>query len=107
MFLNVGQFQFRSMDQRERQHLMQRMEQDIPATARECRGFRAVYFAWVSDDELMTTWLFDSAADWDAALARFGPLLQEYVVPNLAQPPDRVSGDVVLRATSEPVVQGA
>jgi hypothetical protein len=46
----------------------------------------------------MTVWLWDSEGDWEAALARFGPLLQEYVVPNLAQPPERVGGEVVVQA---------
>jgi hypothetical protein len=50
-------------------------------------------------DELMAVWLWGSAAHWDAALARFGPLLQEYVVPNLAGPPERVGGEVVVQAT--------
>ncbi len=75
------------------------MEQDVPPIARDSPGFRGVYFARASDDELMTVWLWDSKADWEAALARFGPLLQEYVVPNLAQPPDRVDGEVVLQVT--------
>jgi len=47
----------------------------------------------------MTVWLWDSKADWEAALARFGPVLQEYVVPNLVQPPDRADGEVVLEVT--------
>ena len=56
---------------------------------------RGVYFVRPSDDELMAVWLWDSEADWDAAFPRFGPSLQEYVVPSLAQPPDRAGGDVV------------
>jgi hypothetical protein len=99
MFVNVGRFRFRPMGQDERQSMMQRMEQDVPPIARESHGFRGVYFASVSEDELMTVWLWDSQADWDAALARFGPLLQEYVVPNLAAPPERVDGEVVFQAT--------
>lgn len=85
------------MSQDEKRGLAQRMEQDIPPIARESRGFRGVYFAQTGDDELMTVWLWDTEADWNTALARFGPLLQEYVVPNLDQPPDRVGGDVVLQ----------
>ena len=99
MFVNVGRFRFRPMGQDERQSLMQRIEQDIPPTARESPGFRGVYFARLSDDELMTVWLFDSQAAWEAALPRFGPLLQQYVVPNLAQPPERVGGEVVVQVT--------
>jgi hypothetical protein len=67
--------------------------------ARECHGCRGVYFARASDDELITVRLWDSEADWDAALARFGPLLHEYVVPNLAGPPERVSDELVLEVT--------
>lgn len=99
MFVNVGRFRFRPMGQEERQRLLQRMEQDVPPIARESRGFRGVYFVRLSDDELMTVWLWDSEPDWEAALARFGPLLQQYVVPNLAQPPERAGGEVVVQVT--------
>ena len=99
MFVNVGRFRFRPMDQDQMQGIIQRIEQDVPPVARDSAGFRGVYFARLSDDELMAVWLWDSEADWDAALARFGPLLQEYVVPNLVQPPDRVGGDVVVQVT--------
>jgi len=99
MFVNVGRFRFRPMSQDEQQSLMQRMEHDVPPIARESPGFRGLNFVRLSDDELMTVWLWDSEADWEAALARFGPLLQQYVVPNLAQPPERVGGEVVLQFT--------
>ena len=64
MFINVGRFVFRPMGEDERKSLMQRMEQDVPPMARESHGFRGVYFARSSDDELMTVWLWDSEADW-------------------------------------------
>jgi hypothetical protein len=99
MFVNVGRFTFRPMSQDERQRLMERMAQDVPPIARESPGFRGVYFTRPSDDEVMAVWLWESEADWNAALARFGPLLQAYVVPNLAQPPDRAGGEVVLQVT--------
>ena len=99
MFVNVGRFHLRPMDQDEQQSLVQRMEQDMPPIARESPGFRGLYLARPSDDEVMTVWLWDSEADWEAALARFGPLLQEYVIPNLAEPPERVGGEVVIQAT--------
>jgi hypothetical protein len=95
MFVNVGRFRFRPMGQDEQQRLMQSIEQDIPPMARQSPGFRGVFFARVSDDELMTVWLWDSEADWEAALARMGPLLQQHVVPHLAQPPERLGGEVV------------
>jgi hypothetical protein len=97
MFVNVGRFRFRPMAQEERGRILQRIEQDVPPIARESPGFRGVYFARPSDDEVMAVWLWDSAADWEAALARFGPLLQEYVVPHLAGPPERVGGEVVVQ----------
>ena len=97
MFVEVGRFRFRPMGQDEQRSLMQRMEQDVPPIARESPGFRGVNFVRLSDDELMTVWIWDSSADWEAALARFGPVLQEYVVPNLAQPPERVGGEIVLQ----------
>lgn len=99
MFVNVGRFRLRPMGEGERNDLMQRIAQDIPPIARESRGFRGVYFARPSDDEVMAVWLWDSEADWNAALTRFGPLLQEYVVPNLAQPPERVGGEVSFQVT--------
>jgi len=94
MFVNVGRFRFRPMGPDEQQRLMQSIEQDIPPMARQSPGFRGVFFARVSDDELMTVWLWDSEADWEAALARMEPLLQ-HVVPHLAQPPERLGGEVV------------
>jgi heme-degrading monooxygenase HmoA len=96
MFVNVGRFHFRPMSQDERQHLIQRIEQDIPPIVRQSPGFRGVYFVSPTPDEVMTVWLWDSESDWDAAFARMGPHLQEYVVPNLDQPPDRAGGSVVL-----------
>jgi hypothetical protein len=99
MFVNVGRFRFRQMGQDEQQRLMQSIEQDLPPIARESPGFRGVYFARLSDEELMTVWLWDSEADWEVALARMGPLLQQTVVPYLAQPPERFGGEVVAQVT--------
>jgi hypothetical protein len=45
----------------------------------------------------MTIWQWDRAADWDAAQERFGPYLQQHVVPHLAGPPDRVGAEVVVK----------
>ena len=99
MFVNVGRFHFRPMGQDEKQRLVQRIEEETPPIVQGSPGFRGVYFARASDDELLTVWLWDNEADWDAALARFGPLLQEYVVPNLAEPPERTGGEIVLQVT--------
>ena len=99
MFVNVGRFHFRPMGEDERQSMVRRIEQDVPPVALESPGFRGVYFVRASDDELMTVWLWDTEADWDAALPRFVPMLQEYVIPNLAEPPDRVGGEVVVGVT--------
>jgi hypothetical protein len=97
MFVNVGRFQFRPMGQDGWQGLIQRIEGDMTPVVRESQGFRGVYFARPSDNELMLVWHWDSVADWQAAFARLGPFLQEYVIPNLAQAPDRVGSDVVLQ----------
>ncbi len=83
MFVVVGRFRFRPMGQDERQSMIQRWEQDFAPMARESPGFRGVHFVWLSDDEMMTDWHWDSEADWEAAQARFGPFLQQHVVPNL------------------------
>ena len=99
MFVVVGRFRFRPMGQDERQSMIQSWEQDFAPMARESPGFRGVNFARTSDDGLMAVWLGAGAADREAALPRFGPSLQAYVVPNLAQPPDRVGGEVVVQAT--------
>jgi hypothetical protein len=99
MFVNVGRFQFRPRTPDEQQGLMQGIKHDFAPIARECPGFRGVYFASPSDDEVMTVWLWDSQADWEAALPRFGPYLQQHVVPNLAQPPERVGAEVVVQIT--------
>ena len=97
MFVAVGRFRFRSMSEDERRAMIQLWERDFAPLARECGGFRSVSFVWLSDEEIMTDWHWDSQADWDAAQARFGPFLQEHVAPNLAQPPERAGGEVVLQ----------
>jgi hypothetical protein len=74
--------------------------QDAPPLARVSGGFRGVYFARPSEDEVLAVWLWDSAADWEAALPRFGPSLQANIVPHLAQPPERVGGEVVVQVTA-------
>jgi heme-degrading monooxygenase HmoA len=96
MFVVVGRFHFRPMGQDEQQSMMQLWERDFVPMVRESRGFRSVRFVQLSDEEMMTDWHWDSEADWDAAQARFGPFLQQHVAPNLAQPPERVGGEVVL-----------
>ena len=99
MFVVVGRFRFRPMEQDERQRMIQGWEQDFSPLARESPGFRGVEFVQLSDDEVMTVWHWDSEADSGAAQARFGPFLQEHVVPHLAQPPERVGGEVVFQIT--------
>ena len=99
MFVVAGRFRFRPMGEDERQSMIQLWEEDFAPIARVCSGFRGVNFAWLSDEEMLTDWHWDSAADWDAAQARFGPFLQQHVGPNLAGPPDRVGGEVVLQIT--------
>lgn len=99
MFVVVGRFRFRPMDQDERQSMFQGWEQDFSPLARESPGFRGVQFVQLSDDEVMTVWEWESEADWEGAQARFGPFLQQHVAPHLAQPPERASGAVVLQVT--------
>ena|SRR5437667_3586317 len=99
MFVVVGRFRFRSMGQDERKSMLESWERDFAPIARESRGFRSVRFVQLNDEEVMTDWLWDSEADWDAAQARFGPFMQENVVPNLDGPPERVGGEVVLQIT--------
>jgi hypothetical protein len=99
MFVVVGRFRFRSMNQDERQRMFQSWEQDFVPMVRACSGFCGVHFVQLSDDEVMTDWRWDSAADWEAAQPRFGPFLQQHVVPQLAQPPERFGGEVVLSVT--------
>lgn len=96
MFVNVGRFQFRPMTSEEWQRLLQGIERDLAPLARESSGFRSVYFAR-SGEEMLAVWLWDSADDWHAGLARFGPYLQQQVLPNLAQPPDRVGAEVAVQ----------
>ena len=71
MFVNVGRFRFRPMGQDEMQRVIDRMEEDVPPLARASRGFRGVYFARPSEDEVLAVWLWDSASDWEAALPVF------------------------------------
>lgn len=97
MFVNVGRFRFHPMTQDEWQSLLQGIERDLAPLVRESPGFRGVYFARSGDDELMAVWLWDSAPDWQARLARLGPYLQQQVLPNLAQPPERVGSEVAVQ----------
>src|ERR1700730_17171739 len=99
MFVNVGRFHLRPMAPDEKQSLVQRIEEETPPIVQGSPGFRGVYFVRPSDDEVMTVWLWDSEADWEVALARLGPFLQQHVVPNLAQPPERIGGEVVVQIT--------
>jgi hypothetical protein len=99
VFVIVGRFRFRPMGQDEKQSLIQRIERDVPPIVREIPGFRGVYFASPSDDEVMTVWLWESEAGWETALDRLGPLLQQYVIPNLAEPPERVGGEVLVEVS--------
>jgi hypothetical protein len=106
MFSMVGRFRFRSFSDVEQQSLIQRIEQDAVPIIRESPGFRDVRFVVrPEENELMTVWLWDSAADWDAALAKLGPFIQQNFAPNLAQPPERLGGDVTTHVTPELAVQ--
>lgn len=99
MFVNVGRFRLRPMAADEREAMMRSFEEDVPPIVGESHGFRGVYFVRVSDEDLMTVWLWDSEADWEAAFPRFGPSLQANVAPHLAGPPDRAGGEVVFHVT--------
>jgi hypothetical protein len=99
MYTVVGRFRFRPIGQDAMNSMMQGIAQDFAPIARECSGFRAVYFSRPSDDEVMTTWLWDHEADWGAAQARFGPYLAQHVIPHLAGPPDRVGAEVDVQIT--------
>src|SRR5262245_55261247 len=97
MFVNVGRFHFRPMGDEERRSVVESIERDVPPIARASAGFRGVYFARPSEDEVLVVWLWESAADWEAALPRFGPSLQAHIVPHLSQPPERVGGEAVVQ----------
>jgi hypothetical protein len=99
MFITVGRFHFRPMDPVERQQLLQRIGEDVPKLARETPGFQSLHVVRPGDDEVLMVWRWEREADWQAAQPRFGPALQEYVVPNLAGPPERFGGEVVLDVT--------
>lgn len=94
MYTVVGRFRFRPIGQGAMHSMMQGIARDFAPIARDCAGFRGVYFSRPSDDEVMTTWLWGGEADWEAAQARFGPYLAQHVIPHLAQPPDRVGAEV-------------
>jgi hypothetical protein len=108
MFSMVGRFRFGSLNEEEQQSLMQRIEQDAVPIIRESAGFRDVRLVIrPADNELMTVWLWDSEADWNAALAKLGPFIQENFAPGLAQPPERLGGDIALHVTPEAAMQPA
>jgi hypothetical protein len=99
MFVVVGRFHFRPMDQDEWQRMLQEWQKDFVPLVQDTPGFRGVHFVQLSAEEVMTDWHWDSEADWDAAQARFGPFLQQNVIPHLTQPPERFGGEVVFQVT--------
>ncbi len=102
MFSMVGRFRFRSLTDDEQQSLMQRIHQDAVPIIRESPGFRDLRLVFrPADNELMTVWLWDSEADWDVALGRLGPFIQANFAPDLAQPPERLGGEVATQVTPE------
>jgi hypothetical protein len=106
MFSMVGRFRFRSLSNDEQKSLMQRIQQDAVPIIQECPGFRDLRLVFrPNDNELMTVWLWDSEADWDAALGRLGPFIQANFAPDLSQPPERLGGEVATRVTPEVAAQ--
>lgn len=102
MFSMVGRFRFRSFSDEEQKSLMERIQQNAVPIIRECRGFRDLRLVFrPADNELMTVWLWDSEADWDAALGRLGPFIQANFAPGFSQPPERLGGEVTAQVTSE------
>lgn len=101
MYVTLGRFHFRPRSDDERQSLLRVIEEQVPPIARTSSGFRGVYFAEAGEDEVLTVWLFDGEADWEATLPRFGPVLQQHVAPYLSQPPERVGGEVVMHASAD------
>jgi hypothetical protein len=102
MFSMVGRFHFRSLANGEAETLKQQIEQDGLPIVRDCRGFRD--FRLVvrpGDNEIMTVWLWDSEADWNAALERLGPFIQANFAPHLAQPPERLGGEIIQHVTED------
>ena len=100
MFVSVGRFRFRPLAEGEWENLMQGVEREFAPLPRDYPGFRGVYLTRPSDNELMLIWLWDSAAAWQAALPRFGPYLQQHVIPHLAQAPERVGGETFFQVTA-------
>jgi hypothetical protein len=94
-FVNVGMFHFRPLSEDERRQLMRTIEEEVSLVARASQGYRGLELVRIGVDELVTVWHCESVADWEAAPARFGPLLQEDVIPNLVHAPDRFGGAVV------------
>jgi hypothetical protein len=106
MYSMVGRFRFHSFSDDEQKSLMQRIQQDAIPIIRESPGFRDLRLVVrPADNELMTVWLWDSEADWDAALGRLGPFIQANLAPDLSQPPERLGGEVATQVTSEVPVQ--
>jgi hypothetical protein len=106
MFSMVGRFRFRSLSDDEQQSLMERIEQDAVPIIQESPGFRDLRLVIrPAENELMTVWLWDSEADWDAALAKLGPFIQKNFAPDLAQPPERLGGEVATQVTPEVATQ--
>jgi hypothetical protein len=106
MFSMVGRFHFRSLSNGEAETLVQQIEQDGLPIIRDCRGFRDFRLVVRPDEnEIMTVWLWDSEADWEAALERLGPFIRDNFGPHLAQPPERLGGEIAQHITDAVVMQ--
>jgi hypothetical protein len=108
MFSMVGRFHFRSLSNGEAETLAQRIDQDGLPIVRDCRGFRDFRLVVRPEDsEIMTVWLWDSEADWNAALERLGPFIQENFAPYLAGPPERLGGEIIQHFTDDVAAQAS
>ncbi len=94
MYANVSDYRLRPGF--DAQPLIQRTEQEVLPLAEQLAGFRAYYFVRVTDNRLLAISLWDSQAEWEQALPRLLPWMQDNVAPLLAGEPARLAGEVVI-----------
>lgn len=71
-------------------------EQELAARARQIDGFDSAKVVRVGDDHLVLVIVADSAATLDRIATEAGnAFMVEHVVPHLAEPPQRLVGEVV------------
>ena len=93
MYAVVARFQFRSPATEAQ---VQQVERELVEPLCQQPGFRAYYGVRISDTEALAVHVWDSQADAEQAIQLIGPRQQQVVGDQLAGPPQRMMGEVLI-----------